>query len=74
MQAFSAEEEDGLAGDLAEQAPEDAAAARERLAAHMEVRHCCTGLPCQVDEIVSTSAGHQYVVLQLCAMILKGKA
>ncbi len=44
MQAPPAEEEDGLVGDLAEQAPEDAAAAGERLAAHMEVPHCCLAL------------------------------
>ena len=37
------EEQDGLAGGLAEQAPEDAAAVGERLAAHIEVPplpHC----------------------------------
>ena len=45
MQTALTEEEDGLAGDLAEQAPEDAAATGERLAAHMEVPHCCTALP-----------------------------
>ena len=45
MQTAPTEEVDVLAADLAEQAPEDAAAAGERLATHMEVPRCCSALP-----------------------------
>ena len=52
VQAPPAEEEQeaGLAEGLAEQAPEDAAAAGERLAKHMEVPRCCIELPSQSND------------------------